>query len=123
MTLAPLDLRQILAILRRRIWWILAFASLGAGGAGYMALKAKPIYQATGTIRLTENRQRLTSGLTGQTETRPLLTADPLLSQIAILTSRAVVGGVVDSMPELRVRATDFPARLVTDFSIPGTPE
>jgi uncharacterized protein involved in exopolysaccharide biosynthesis len=38
MTLAPLDLRQILAILRRRIWWILAFASLGAGGAGYKAL-------------------------------------------------------------------------------------
>jgi tyrosine-protein kinase Etk/Wzc len=123
MTLAPLDLRQILAILRRRIWWILAFASLGAAGAGYMALNAKPIYQATGTIRLTENRQRLTSGLTGQTDTRPLLTADPLLSQIAILTSRAVVGGVVDSMPELRVRTTDFPLRLVTDFSIPGTPE
>ncbi|HEU6450298.1 MAG TPA: polysaccharide biosynthesis tyrosine autokinase [Gemmatimonadaceae bacterium] len=123
MTLAPLDLRQILAILRRRIWWILAFASLGAGGAGYMALKSKPIYQATGTIRLTENRQRLTSGLTGQTDTRPLLTADPLLSQIAILTSRAVVGGVVDSMPELRVRTTDFPERLVTDFSIPGSPD
>ncbi|HEY9426256.1 MAG TPA: polysaccharide biosynthesis tyrosine autokinase [Gemmatimonadaceae bacterium] len=123
MTLAPLDLRQILAILRRRIWWILAFAVLGAGAAGYMAFTAKPVYQATGTVRLTENRQRLTGGLTGQTESRPLLSADPLLSQIAILTSRGVVGGVIDSMPELRVRTTDFPARLVTDFSIPGTVE
>lgn len=123
MTLAPLDLRQILAILRRRIWWILAFALLGGGAAAYMAHNAKPIYQATGTVRLTENRQRLTSGLTGQTEARPLLTADPLLSQIAILTSRGVVGGVVDSMPRLRIRTTDFPENLVTDFSIPGAPE
>ena len=123
MTLAPLDLRQIFAILRRRIWWILAFATLGAGAAGYMAFTARPVYQATGTIRLTESRQRLTGGLTGQSEARPLLAADPLLSQIAILTSRAVVGGVIDSMPELRVRTGDFPARLVTDFSIPGTPE
>ena len=123
MTLAPLDLRQILAILRRRIWWILAFAVLGGGAAGYLAFTAKPVYQATGTIRLTENRQRLTSGLTGQTEGRPLLSADPLLSQIAILTSRGVVGGVVDSMPELRLRTEDFPASLVTDFAIEGTPE
>jgi len=123
MTLAPLDLRQILAILRRRIWWILAFAVLGAGGAAYFASTAKPVYQATGTIRLTENRQRLTSGLTGQTDSRPLLTADPLLSQIAILTSRGVVGGVVDSMPRLRIRTEGFPASFVTDFAIPGSPE
>jgi tyrosine-protein kinase Etk/Wzc len=123
MTLAPLDLRQILAILRRRIWWILAFAVLGSGAAGYLAFTAKPVYQATGTIRLTENRQRLTSGLTGQVESRPLLSADPLLSQIAILTSRGVVGGVVDSMPQLRVRTVDFPASLVSDFTLPGTPE
>lgn len=123
MTLAPLDLRQILAILRRRIWWILAFAVLGAGAAGYFAFTAKPVFRATGTIRLTENRQRLTNGLTGQAESRSLLSADPLLSQIAILTSRGVVGGVIDSMPELRIRTEDFPTRLVTDFSIAGTPE
>ncbi len=123
MTLAPLDLRQIVAILRRRIWWILAFAVLGGGAAGYLAFTAKPVYQATGTIRLTENRQRLTSGLTGQTEGRPLLSADPLLSQIAILTSRGVVGAVVDSMPQLRIRTEDFPASLVTGFEIPGTAE
>ncbi len=73
MTLAPLDLRQILAILRRRIWWILGLAALGATGESYLAFTAKPVYQATGTIRLTENRQRLTGGLTGQVESRPLL--------------------------------------------------
>jgi tyrosine-protein kinase Etk/Wzc len=123
MTLAPLDLRQILAILRRRIWWILGIAMLGAGAAAYLAFTAKPVYQATGTIRLTENRQRLTGGLTGQPDARPLLSADPLLSQIAILTSRGVVGAVVDSMPELRVRTDGFPQQLVTDFSIPGKPE
>ena len=118
MTLAPLDLRQMLAILRRRIWWIVGAAVLGASAAAYLAFTAKPVYQATGTIRLTENRQRLTGGLTGQVESRPMLSADPVLSQIAILTSRAVVGTVVDSMPRLRLRTVGFPQSLVTDFTI-----
>ena len=123
MTLAPLDLRQMLAILRRRIWWIVGAAVLGAAGAAYLAFTAKPVYQATGTIRLTENRQRLTGGLTGQVESRPMLSADPVLSQIAILTSRAVVGAVVDSMPELRLRTEGFPHSLITDFAIVAPPE
>lgn len=123
MTLAPLDLRQILAILRRRIWWILSMAALAASAAAYLAFTAKPVYQATGTIRLTESRQRLTSGLAAPTDNRPMLTADPLLSQIAILTSRGVVGNVVDSMPELRVGTEGFPKRLVADFAISAPPE
>lgn len=123
MTLAPLDLRQILAILRRRVWWILGVAALGAAGALYLALTAAPVYQATGVIRLTENRQRLTGGLAGPVDSRPLLSADPLLSQIAILTSRGVVGAVVDSMPELRVRTEQFPQRLISGFAITAPQE
>ncbi len=123
MSLAPLDLRQILAILRRRIWWVLGAVAIGGSGASYLALTAKPVYQASASIRLTEDRQRLTSGLAGTVDSRPMLSSDPLLSQVAILTSRGVVGAVVDSMPELRIRTDGFPQQLVTDFSIAGTPE
>ena len=123
MTLAPLDLRQIVAILRRRIWLILGVAALGAAGAAYLAFTSAPIYQANGVIRLTESRQRLTGGLTGPAESRPMLSADPLLSQIAILTSRAVVSNVVDSMPELRLRVEGFPRGIIESFSITAPPD
>lgn len=122
MSLAPMDLRQILGILRRRIWIILAITALGAGVAAYFALTAVPVYEAKAVIRLADDRRQLTQGLLGPAEDRPGLTADPVLSEIAVLTSRAIAGHVVDSMPELRLRATGFPSSVIEDFAFTVPP-
>jgi tyrosine-protein kinase Etk/Wzc len=111
----PLDLRQVLLILRRRIWLILAITAVATGAAMYVALTTVPLYSATGVIRLADTRRQLTTGLVDMTDKQPGLTADPILSSIAVMTSRAVVGLVVDSMPILRIRTTGFPQRVVKD--------
>ncbi|HEX5181419.1 MAG TPA: polysaccharide biosynthesis tyrosine autokinase [Gemmatimonadaceae bacterium] len=123
MVLAPLDLQQILTMLRRRIWLIVAITALCGGGALWLALTSAPIYEASGTLQLTDTRRALTGGLVDPAENggglRP--TTDPVLSEVAILTSREVLGQVVDSLPSLRVRTEGFPRQLVTDFSIDTT--
>src|SRR5512147_2560897 len=62
-SLAPLDLRQILAMLRRRMWLVLALTLLSVGAATYLALTTAPVYQATAVLQLTDTRQELTGGL------------------------------------------------------------
>jgi capsular exopolysaccharide synthesis family protein len=116
--LAPLDLRQILAMLRRRIWLVLLVTTLAGGLAAYFALTTAPIYQATGVIRLTDDRRRLTGGLVDAPDNRPLMSSDFVLSEIAVLTSRAVVGKVIDSLPVLRLWTDGFPRELITDVAL-----
>src|SRR5512146_736478 len=104
-SLAPLDLRQILAMLRRRVWLVLAITTLALAGAAYLAVTSNPVYQASAIVQLSDSRRELTGGLADPSAERPSLTSDPILSEIAVLTSRAVVGKVIDSIPTLRIRA------------------
>lgn len=124
-SLAPLDLRQFLGMLRRRIWLIAGVTVLGAAGMGYYAMKAAPEYQATATLRLTDTRRQLTGGLVDPSENQSLRSTDPVLSQVAVLTSRAIAGMVVDSMPSVRLRVQGFSRRDVDDrvfsVSLPDT--
>ncbi|HEX6533925.1 MAG TPA: polysaccharide biosynthesis tyrosine autokinase [Gemmatimonadaceae bacterium] len=117
-TLAPLDLRQILAMLRRRMWLVIAATVLSVAGAAYLAVTSNPIYQANAVVQLTDSRRALTGGLVDPTAERPTLSSDPILSEIAVLTSRAVVGKVVDSIPTLRIRAKGFSSRLLSGFVV-----
>jgi len=118
--LAPLDLRRVLGMLRHRIWLIVAVTALCGGLAAWVALNTLPIYEATGTVRLSDSRRQLTGGLVDPTENVGGIrgTTDPVLSEIAVLTSRAVIGKVIDSLPALRVRAVGFPRLLVSDFDL-----
>ncbi|MBX6331561.1 MAG: polysaccharide biosynthesis tyrosine autokinase [Gemmatimonadaceae bacterium] len=122
-SLVPLDLREILAILRRRIALILGVTAVAAGIATYFALTAPPRYQAVGTMRLTDTRRQLTSGLVDAADNAPRMSSDPVLTEIAVLTSRSVVGHVVDSLPILRLRTTGVPAALVRDLVLSPSSE
>src|SRR5439155_797125 len=72
--------------------------------AGYVAYVTGSVYRAVAVIRLSDPRRAFTGGVVDD----PALLADgryadPLLSQVELLKSRTVAGGVVDSMPMLRV--------------------
>lgn len=120
-SLAPLDLRQILAMLRRRVWLVLAITTLALAGAAYLAVTSNPVYQASAIVQLSDSRRQLTGGLADPSAERPSLTSDPILSEIAVLTSRAVVGKVIDSIPTLRIRARGFSSRQLSGFAVLDT--
>ena len=120
-TLAPMDLRQMLVMLRQRMWLILGITLAFGGLAAWFALRSAPEFEATATVRLTDSRRQLTGGLVDATPTAPLRpSSDPVLSEVAILMSREVVGQVVDSIASLRMRTDGFNRRVITQFSLPA---
>ena len=112
---APVDLRRITGILRRRLGPVLIVAGLIAAAVTAYAYTRKPLFESTAVIRLRDSRGTISPGLAGAEE--PTLggqQVNPLLSLVEILSSRTVAGTVVDSTPILRVRTHGIPISSVS---------
>src|SRR5438132_287752 len=97
-------LDDVLSLVRRHIRLVLVVAAAVVAAAGCVAYVTGSVYRAIAVIRLSDPRRAFTGGVVED----PALGADgryadPLLSQVELLKSRTVAGGVVDSMPMLRV--------------------
>lgn len=113
-------LEELLSTLRRHVRLVLGVTAAAVAATGYLAYTRGPVYSAVAVIRLSDPRRALTGGVVED----PALSgdarfADPLLSQVELLTSRAVAGGVVDSMPMLRVLTGKFPPNLLGEVAVP----
>src|SRR5947207_2363863 len=115
---AAVRLEGLLATVRRHIWLVLGVATATVAAAGYAAHVTGPVYRAVAVIRLSDPRRALTGGVVEDPASADERFADPLLSLVELLKSRAVAGAVVDSMPTLRMFPRKFSASLVTDVAI-----
>src|SRR5450432_524363 len=112
------DLKEILAIMRRRRWLVLLAAAGGAGIAGYFAYVAKPIYLASASVRIADARRAMSGGIADAP--RDVLGSgmgvDPVLSQVQVLKSREVAASAVRRQPlGLTVFPDGFPASYMRD--------
>ncbi len=91
------SLRHILAVLRRRYRLIMLLTLVGVAVGAYLAARTPSSYRASATMRLAGERRALTGAIESPT---PELgrSADPLLSLVALVRSRTVLGAVVDSL-------------------------
>ena len=113
------NLREPLAVLRRHLWLVGAITATVVGIVGYLGYASVPSYSAVAVIRLSDPRRALTGGVAeGPTGFLPGTSADPLLSQVALLTSRTVAGVVADSMSILRLWSSDIPLSLFTNVHV-----
>ena len=114
-----LDLRTVILAVRRHPWLIMATAVGCLGLAFHLARKEPAAYQASAVVRLEDKARSMAGGLVSD-PTRPVAgrSIDPLLSQIQILTSRAVAEAVVDSTPAVRVGTQGFTLDLLRGLSI-----
>jgi capsular exopolysaccharide synthesis family protein len=107
-------LDDLFAVVRRHVRLVLGVAAAAMAAAGYVAYVTGSVYRAVAVIRLSDPRRAFTGGVV---EDPALLAdgryADPLLSQVELLKSRTVAGGVVDSMPMLRVQLRQSARSLV----------
>src|SRR5439155_15005772 len=76
---------------------------------------------AVAVIRMSDPRRALTGGVVLDPARADERFSDPLLSQAELLTSRAVAGAVVDSMPALRLVATrNLPLSFLGEVAVPA---
>ena len=103
---------HLMRAVRENLPLFIVVASLALACTALLLLRAQPQYSARSVIRMASERRTLTSGVETAIPTldRPV---DPLLSAVQILTSRTLVGAVVDSLGLRLQPASPF---------IPGTP-
>jgi tyrosine-protein kinase Etk/Wzc len=89
--------RQAIAVVRRRLQLILAITAVGAALGLFLASRDPTTYRASAMLRMAGERQTIT-GEDGDAAPNLLRSADPMLSIIELLRSRAVAGVVVDSL-------------------------
>lgn len=101
------DLRQVIGVLRRNAAMVSAVALVVFAAAAFLALRQEPLYSATATVRLKDERSAITSGIEGAAMEQVMgKQNDPLLSQLQVLRSRAVAEEVVNRMG-LRLQPVD----------------
>lgn len=122
------DLKEILAVMRRRRWLVTFAAASGAAIAGYFAYVAKPVYLASASVRIADARRALSGGIADAP--RDVIGSgfgvDPVLSQVQVLKSREVAASAVRRQPlGLTVFPEGFPAEdlhdVRADSSVQGT--
>lgn len=118
--LAPLDMRRMIAILRRHLGLIFILTVLGSAAAIAYAKLRTHTYQATAVIRLHDARSQLSGGMARADADNGLggPEVSPLLSLVELLSSRTMAGTVVDSLPLLRIRTPDIPLSMIQALEV-----
>lgn len=115
------DLKEILAIIRRRRWLVIAVTACAAGAAGYLAHKKTPLYLAAASVRIADARRAISGGI-GDAPRDNISSSywvDPVLSQIQVLKSREVAAEAVRRQPRGTNILTDgFPAIYLQDVRV-----
>ena len=121
MSVRTVRLEELLATLRRHLRLVVGVVAATVAAAGAVAYVTGPVYRAVAVIRMSDPRRALTGGVVLDPARADERFSDPLLSQAELLTSRAVAGAVVDSMPALRMVTTrDLPLSLLGEVAVPA---
>ncbi len=119
--LTAIDIRQVLAALRRHLRLVLAVTAMTVGFTAYWLSKQRPLYNAHVVVQLSDTRRALTGGLDeNKAEIQTERTTDLVLSQIQVLMSRAVAAAAVDTGDgsRLRVEARGFPQNYLENVRV-----
>lgn len=110
--------REVLRLLRRRIWLLVVCVVLGAGLGYGVAQIREPRYRAHAVIRVADPRNQMVEGLGGLVAASGS-NVDPMLSALEVLSSQGVLGAIVDA-EGLRLRSLDPEFRIteLTDLQI-----
>ena len=120
-----IELAEVLAILRRRIWLVLAFVVLGGAFAVVMHELRDDQFQATAVIRVEDPRGQMSERLGGLE--RMGTGTDPIRSALEVLSSRSVLGQIVDQEGLRLVAENGLPPSSVLagvevgEFALPDT--
>lgn len=113
-----LRLGELFSVVRRHFLLIALFGTVSAALTYFVVSRERPVYQATALIRLLDPNQQVTQGVTNAPRGSGVR-SDPIMSEMVVLSGRAVAGAVVDSLGLRLFDAADQgPARWVSDVRV-----
>lgn len=114
-----IDLRTIVAVLRRHLLLIGMIAVTTFAAGAYVILNQPDLYRARAVIRLLDERQAITGGIGGGADQVLGKANDPLLSQLQVLQSFSVAEAVIERTGlRLLYLAEDSTIGLLSDVTI-----
>lgn len=116
-----LTVKQILGVLRRHTWLIMGTVAVAVAAAAFLVSREVTTYDATAVIRLIERHQVEV----GVIPDSPLgVDADPVQSEMMVLTGRSVLGEAVDRKGlRLFSATTSSPASFVDQVEVTLPPD
>ena len=95
-----IELRELLGVLVRRKWMVLAFVAAAVAGTGLLIHFEEPTYRAQALVRMEDTQRAMAGGLDQAARERlgGGSAVDPLRSQLQVLTSAQVLGQTVDQV-------------------------
>src|SRR5438309_10613879 len=118
-SLSTVRLEELVSTLRRHLRLVVGVVATALAATGVVAYLTEPVYSAVAVIRLSDPRRALTGGVVDDPgPSADERFADPLLSQVELLTSGTVAGAVVDSVPMLRVLTRKFSPSLLGGVAV-----
>ncbi len=113
-----LDLREVLGILRRRIWLVAICVVLGTAAGWYIAHRQPPVWRAKAVIRVDDPTLQMSGQLAGGPQMG--YRTDPIQSTLETMTSPGTLGAIVDQ-EWLRVRSLSqgFPVSALQGIKVP----
>ena len=103
---AQLSIRDLIHLVRRNVWLIFAVAGTIIGGTAYVTWTTLPVYEASATIHVDQER----SSLPELSYLTTVLRGSDLATEMALLRARSVAEAVADSL-SLQVRVVEPVAR------------
>ncbi|MGD8289886.1 MAG: polysaccharide biosynthesis tyrosine autokinase [Gemmatimonadota bacterium] len=116
------DLFQVIRSLKRHAMLVIGTTLIGIVAAVVWIMLEVPQYRATAVVRVGEAREELTRGIEVQTRDDERF-VNPFLSTIQLLTSRSILGEVVDTAGlRLELDYRGFDAALLRSVQVVGDP-
>lgn len=93
-----LDLREILAALRRHLWIVVLLTGASVGGTYFLLSRVPTQFSANALVRLRDAQTEVAGSVLqqGQARDAPQKDVDPVRSEMLVLKGRQVAGAVVD---------------------------
>ena len=109
---------ELFAVLRRHFLLIALIGASSAGLTYFVVSRERPVYKATALIRLLDASQQATQSVS-DAQRGSAARSEPIMSELVVLSGRAVAGAVVDTLGLRLFDAADQgPARWASDVRV-----
>src|SRR6056297_620279 len=99
-----IDIKHLLGVLLRYKWWVVGITALFLGASVYLAYEVQPVYQSSGTLLITQDRNQYAMGGSELSDIMSssfgVGTGNSLANEMVVLSSRGLAAEIAEKLVE-----------------------